>query len=373
MEIFLQLFTDYTIRTVAMGAAVLGIVSGSLGTFAMLRRQSLLGDAMSHAALPGVVLAFMLTGSKAPVVLILGAAVAGVIGTLFMLTITSFTRIKEDSALGIILSVFFGFGLMLLTFLQRNPGANQAGLNSFLFGQAATLLVRDVITMAIFGGGALLLLALFWKEFKLLSFDRDFGASLGYPMVMLDVLLTSLLVIAIVIGLQAVGVVLMSAMIVAPAAAARQWTDRLGIMVVLSAVFGAVAGVSGSLISSLERGLSTGPVVVLVISTIVFISLLFATRRGVVWNWIRRQRQRRILRLESVLNHMFKLAEQHDDWSHPHSTAVIQTMSYGRGVAPTLQALVGRGWVTQVDKDLWALTAEGAKEAQRFARRTEVR
>ena len=205
MEIFLQLFTDYTIRTVALGAGVLGIVSGALGTFAMLRRQSLLGDAMSHAALPGVVIAFMLTGSKAPIVLILGAAVAGVIGTLFMLTITRFTRIKEDSALGIILSVFFGFGLMLLTFLQRSPTANQAGLNSFLFGQAATLLVRDVITMAAFGGGALFLLALFWKEFKLLSFDRDFGASLGYPMVLLDVLLTSLLVIDIVIGLQAVG------------------------------------------------------------------------------------------------------------------------------------------------------------------------
>ena len=305
-------------------------------------------------------------------VLILGAAVAGVVGTLFMLTITHYTRIKEDSAFGIILSVFFGFGLMLLTFLQRNPIANHAGLNSFLFGQAATLLVRDVITMALFGGAALFLLALFWKEFKLLSFDRDFGASLGYPMVWLDVLLTSLLVIAIVIGLQAVGVVLMSAMIVAPAAAARQWTDRLSLMVLLSAVFGAIAGVSGSLISSLERGLSTGPVVVLVISTIVFISLLFASNRGVVWNWIRRQRQRRILQLESVLNHMLKLAEQHDNLTHPHPTAVIQTMSHGRGVAPTLQALVGKGWVQQIDKDLWALTPEGIKEARRFATQTNL-
>ena len=367
MEIFLQLFTDYTIRTVAMGAAVLGIVSGALGTFAMLRRQSLLGDAMSHAALPGVVIAFMLTGSKAPAVLIIGAAISGVIGTLFMLTITHYTRIKEDSALGIILSVFFGFGLMMLTFLQKSPTANQAGLNSFLFGQAATLLVRDVVTMALFGGVALLLLALFWKEFKLLSFDRDFGASLGYPMVLLDVLLTSLLVIAIVIGLQAVGVVLMSAMIVAPAAAARQWTDRLSWMVILSATFGAIAGISGSLISSLERGLSTGPVVVLVISTIVFFSLLFASNRGVVWNWIRRQRQRQVLQLESVLSHMLKLAEQHDNQAHPHPTAVIQTMSHGRAVDQTLQALVAKGWVQQIGKNLWALTQEGVDEAQRFA------
>ena len=275
-EFILQLFFDYTVRTVAMGAAVLGIASGALGTFAMLRRQSLWGDAMSHAALPGVVIAFMLTGSKAPLVLILGAAVAGILGTLLMLVVIRYTRVKEDSALGIVLSVFFGFGLVLLTFLQRSSTANQAGLNSFLFGQAATLLERDVVTMTVLGGLALLVLLLFWKEFKLLSFDRDFGASLGFPMTRLDILLTTLLVIAIVIGLQAVGVVLMSAMIVAPAAAARQWTNRLGLMVVISAAFGAIAGVSGALLSSLERGLSTGPVVVLAISIIVIVSLLFA-------------------------------------------------------------------------------------------------
>ena len=232
IDLINSLFFDYTIRTVALGAAVLGIVAGALGTFALLRRQSLLGDAMSHAALPGVLIAFMLTGSKAPLVLVLGAAVAGVLGTFLLLTITRYSRIKEDAALGIILSVFFGFGLMLLTYLQRNPTAAQAGLNSFLFGQAATLLVSDVITMAVFGGAALLALVVLWKEFKLLSFDRDFGSSLGYPMTALDMALTTLLVIGVVIGLQAVGVVLMSALIVAPAAAARQWTDRLSVMLV---------------------------------------------------------------------------------------------------------------------------------------------
>src|SRR5690606_14080069 len=163
-ELINDLFFDYTIRTVALGAAVLGIVAGALGTFALLRRQSLLGDAMSHAALPGVLLAFMLTASKAPVVLVLGAAVAGVLATFLLLSITRYSRIKEDAALGIILSVFFGLGLVLLTFLQRNPRAAQAGLNSYLFGQAATMLTADVVTMAVFGGGALLLLILFWKE-----------------------------------------------------------------------------------------------------------------------------------------------------------------------------------------------------------------
>jgi manganese/zinc/iron transport system permease protein len=294
-EILHGLLFDYTLRTVALGTAVLGLVSGTLGAFAFLRRQSLIGDAISHAALPGVVLAFMLTGIKGPAVLMAGAALAGIAGVLLVIAITRNTRIKQDAALGIILSVFFGFGLMLLTFLQRDPDARQAGLNQFLFGQAATLLAGDVLAMTLFGGAALVLLVLFWKEFKLLSFDRDFGASLGFPMPALEILITLLLVVAIVIGLQAVGVVLMSAMIVAPAAAARQWTDRLGWIVVLSGLFGAVAGVTGTAISGLASGLSTGPVIVLCISAIAAASLLFGSSRGIVWAWIRRQRNRQSL------------------------------------------------------------------------------
>lgn len=294
-QILHGLLFDYTLRTVALGTAVLGLVSGTLGAFAFLRRQSLIGDAISHAALPGVVLAFMLTGIKGPAVLMAGAAAAGIAGVLLVIGVTRSTRIKQDAALGIVLSVFFGFGLMLLTFLQRDPNARQAGLNHFLFGQAATLLGGDVLIMAIFGGAALVLLALFWKEFKLLSFDRDFGASLGFPMPLLEVGITLLLVVAIVIGLQAVGVVLMSAMIVAPAAAARQWTDRLGLMVMLSGLFGAAAGVAGTAISGLASGLSTGPVIVLCISAIAVFSLLFGASRGIVWAWLRRWRNRQAL------------------------------------------------------------------------------
>src|SRR5688572_18085118 len=121
LQLLHNLIFDYTLRTVATGAATLGIVSGALGSYAVLRKQSLLGDAMSHAALPGIALAFLLTGSKAPLVLLLGAVIAGWIGTLLMISIVRMTRIKDDSALGLILSVFFGFGLMLLTFIQRRP------------------------------------------------------------------------------------------------------------------------------------------------------------------------------------------------------------------------------------------------------------
>lgn len=365
------LFFDYTLRTVALGAAVLGLVSGALGSFAMLRRQSLLGDAMSHAALPGVVLAFMLTGQKGPVVLMLGAGAAGIAGILLMIGITRYTRIKEDSALGIILSVFFGLGLLLLTWLQRNPDARQAGLTTFLFGQAATLLARDVIVMALFGGSALLLLLLFWKEFKLLSFDRDYGASLGYPMQAIEILLTMLLVVAIVVGLQAVGVVLMSAMVVAPAAAARQWTNRLGWMVALAALYGALAGVAGTLVSSLGSGLSTGPVIVLCASIIVIASLLLAPNRGLVWNWIARRRRRRRLQTDQILTNLYLLAAQHQDLTHAHAAAVIGvTGARPQAVDAGLAALAESGLVVERTPGQWALTPAGIDQARSLLGKT---
>src|SRR3712207_2011667 len=231
----LDFLLDPTLRTIALGTATLGVVSGALGSFAVLRRQSLLGDAMSHAALPGIALAFLLTGSKASSPLLLGAFAAAWVATLVVMAILPTTRIKYDSALGIVLSVFFGVGLLLLTLIQKRPDASQAGLDRFLFGQAASLLERDLYVMAGLAALALAATVLLWKEFKVLSFDTEFGASLGFPVRALDVALTGLLVVAIVVGLQTVGVVLMSAMVVAPAAAARQWTDSLAVMVLLAA------------------------------------------------------------------------------------------------------------------------------------------
>ncbi len=367
-QLLRNLIFDYTLRTVALGAGTLGVVSGALGTYTVLRKQSLLGDAMSHAALPGVVLAFMLTRSKAPLVLIVGATVAGWLGTLLIMNVVKYTRVKADSAMGLVLSVFFGFGLMLLTFVQRMSDANQAGLDTFLFGQAAALLQRDVVTMGAIGGLALLLMVLFWKEFKLLSFDPEFGGSLGFPMRALDVLLTTLIVIAIVIGLQAVGVVLMSAMVVAPAAAARQWTDRMHVMVLLSALFGALAGVTGSVISSAATGLSTGPNIVLSISAIVMLSLLFAPNRGLIWRWIQAWRNRRTLQLEAVLLDLYALGLQHEDRTHGHPASVLRTMrTDATGVEHSLRELEDRGWVCCAQSDQWSLTDAGWREAERLS------
>jgi manganese/zinc/iron transport system permease protein len=363
------LVNDYTLQVVALGAAILGIVSGALGCFAVLRKQSLIGDAISHAALPGIVLAFMIFRSKAPLLLMLGAILAGWAGTTVVMGIVRNTRIKQDSALGFVLSVFFGFGLVLLTFVQQMPDARQAGLDRFLFGQAATMLEGDVITMAALGGVALLLMGLFWKELKLLSFDVEFGASLGFPMRAVDVLLTFLLVVAIVIGLQSVGVVLMSAMLVAPAAAARQWTDRLSWMVLLSAIFGALSGVSGALVSSLISRLSTGPTIVLSISLIVLVSLFVAPKRGLFWAWLRHRQNRGSHRLEAVLEILYTLSLQHEDPQHPHPISVLKIMGLEEAsLDRMLQELKARNWAEKNELGGWYLTSSGLQNAQQQAK-----
>lgn len=295
MNILSELIFDYTLRNVALGSMLLGIVSGVLGSFAVLRRQGLLGDALAHAALPGIAIAFMLTGSRNTIVLLLGAGIAGWIGTMLFLRIVKDTTISEDTALGVILSTFFGFGILLLTIIQNQNTADQAGLNRYLFGQAAALVASNVRTFAILGGIAFLILILFYKEFKLLSFDADFAASIGLRTRSLDILLTSLLVVAVMIGLQTVGVVLMAAMVIGPGAAARQWTDRLVTMLVLAGCFGALAGVTGAVISVQGARLPTGPMIILSLTTIVLVSLFLAPKHGYLPEYLRHRRNRRSL------------------------------------------------------------------------------
>ena len=365
MNLLHDLLFDYTLRTVALGAAALGAIAGALGCFAMLRRQSLLGDAISHAALPGIVLAFLLTGTKSVLVLVIGAAVAGWLGTLLVIGIVSATRIPQDSALGIVLSVFFGIGLVLLTYVQQMPTAAQAGLDRFLFGQAATLVGRDVALIAGIGALVLACVAVFWKEFKILSFDPEYAASLGFPVRRIEVLLTTLLVIAIVIGLQTVGVVLMASMVVAPAAAARQWTDSLGRMVGIAAVFGAIAGVGGAVVSGTTTDLPTGPAIVLAATAVVILSLLFAPGRGVVWSSVQQRANRRRIRTEAVLTDLYALARQHPDTEHGHAVGALETMEAGRfGVRRTLEVLEARALVRRLGDGSWTLTRAGQDEAR---------
>ena len=355
---------DYTLNIVMLGTAVIGIVAGTLGCFALLRKQSLLGDTISHAALPGVALAFLLTGSKAPGILLAGAILAGWIGTLLIGSIIRHSPIKEDSAMGIILSVFFGFGLVLLTVVQNKfPSASQAGLDKFLFGSASTLVQRDVMLMAGLGGITLIVLMLFWKEFKILSFDPDFAKTMGFPIRLLDIILMTLIVIAIAIGLQTVGVVLMSAMLVAPAAGARQWTNRLDVMAVLAATFGAISGVAGTLTSSMMDDLPTGPTITIFLTFFVFVSLLFARDRGLVWQSLQRKRNKRKIQSTTALITLLRLEESHPLEPRAHDLPALRASLHG-DVTGTMEQLVNQGLAQETRPHAWMLTASGKEEAQ---------
>jgi len=367
-EYFELLFTDYTLRTITLGTAVLGAICGMLGSFAVLRKQSLLGDAISHAALPGIAIAFLITGAKDTNILLLGALVSGLIGTFWIKGMISKTHLKTDTALGLVLSLFFGFGMLLLTFIQKQPNANQAGLDKYLFGQAATLVEKDVSLMIIVTAICLFVLLLFWKEFKILLFDAEYTQTLGFNTRFIDILITFFIVLAIVLGLQTVGVVLMSAMLLAPAAAARQWTNSLSTMIFLAALFGAFSGVFGTAISASQNNLSTGPVIVLVAAVFVIFSFIFSPGRGLLFREIRFRQNRRDLQLQKTLQLMHEIAVTHENISHPHAVKILN--NFQGFTKKTLQKLEEKEWIT-IQGQQWSLTSLGFEEAENLYNQQE--
>lgn len=375
MNILELIMTDYTLRIVSLGSIFLGIISGVLGSFAVIRKQSLLGDAVSHSALPGIAIAFILTGTKKTEVLLLGALISGLISTYIILGINKYSRIKFDSALALVLSVFFGSGIVLLTYIQKIPKANQVGLDKFIFGQASTLLRRDVQIMGVLGLILIAIVIIFWKEFKLASFDADYAESLGFSTNRINTLLFAMIVTAIIIGLQTVGVILMSAMLTAPGVAARQWTDKLSVMVFLSALFGAISGFLGTLMSSLVSKLPTGPMIVIVISTIVIISLAFAPNRGLIWRYLRDKKNQKEINEDQVLMNLYHLALNHKDISHSHDILIIkpkaQSAKAVKRVVSKLESLESRKLAKKDYFNKWAITSEGLDYVENYFKKEE--
>lgn len=273
---------NYTFLIVALGSISLGVLTGITGTFAVLRRQSLLGDSIAHSALAGIALAFIFTGTKNTEILLVGALIAGLIATFLINNIAKNSRINFESAMAVVMSSFFGLGFILLSHIQKSPDSEQAGLDRFLFGQAATILARDVFLVIIVTLIVLLLMAAMWKEIKLYTFDPVYAHSIGLNTDMLNFFLSAFVVAGIIMGIQMVGVVLMSALIIAPAVAARQWTRSLFSMTLLAALIGAVSGFGGTYISASISQFPTGPAIVLIASFIVLISITFAPGRGLI-------------------------------------------------------------------------------------------
>jgi len=279
---------------------MLGTAAGLAGCFAYWKRQSLMSDALAHAALPGVVIGFAILGFKSLPVMLLGAAASALLGAWAVTAIRAHSRVKEDTAMGIILSVFFGLGIMLLTMVNRMPGGGQSGLDGFIFGQAAAMVRQDMRTMTAVAAVELLVVLISFKEWKLYLFDPAFARGIGLSGRLMEAAYLTLLVVIIVIGIQAVGVILMAALLIIPAVSARYWTNAFGTMLALSALFGGGAGVAGTYVSTLGDGWPTGPFIVIAAAGIFLLSLVFGTRKGLFVKAMQRRAQMRRLKPQAV-------------------------------------------------------------------------
>lgn len=305
---------DYNTRLVVICTMLLGCACGLMGGFLLLRKRSLMGDTLSHATLPGVGLSFMLLvalggdGKSLPI-LLAGAGITGVIGCAAVLFIREQTRIKDDAAMGIVLSVFFGAGVAILGVIQKMPEGSAAGLESFIYGKTASMVMSDFQILVFITVCVITCSLLLFKEFRLLCFDENFAAVLGWPVKFLDILLLALITAVTVAGLQAVGLILIIAFLITPAAAARFWTNQLDRMLMLSALIGAASGWIGASLSAFFPRLPAGAVIVLVAALFFVVSMLIGTERGVMIRFLRQSQLEKRMGRQHLLRALYEILE----------------------------------------------------------------
>ncbi len=312
MEDFVYFFTfqDPSIAWVVLGITLLGIGSAYVGTFSFLDKKALLGDAISHAVLPGICLGFVLAGEKNPVYIVTGAFLSGGLATFMSSWLKKNTKLSEDTIIATILSVFFGFGIVLLTALQKSGNPEIAGLNSFIFGNAIGISESDLM---LYGGLSLviiLVLTFMLKEFRLMVFDPEYGKAIGFPMKTISFLFNVLMILAVVIGIQAIGVVLMAALLITPGAAARFWTDRLHPLLILAAFFSVLSGILGTYVSFVLPQMPTGPWVVVFLSLFALISFLISPKSGILFRFFARRKYLRKTHRDHLMKALYKAKEE---------------------------------------------------------------
>jgi len=362
-------FLDPNVGWVLVGMVCMCTGAAIVGVFMFLQKRALIGDTISHAILPGICLAFLIMQSKNILYLLTGAIGTGLLGLTSVNYITAKTRIKPDAALGIVLSVFYGIGILLLTFIQQSGNAAQSGLDKFLFGKAAAMVRADVITFAIFTSILVLMIIIWYRPLKLVTFDRDFALVKGLPVKRLEGMLSFMTVIAIAIGIQAIGVVLMAALLIAPVVAARYWTHNLQLLILLSVVFASISGIAGAYISYTLPRMPTGPWVVIVLALFALISILLGTSKGIVVRWYNQLQYKRKILKENILKCLYQLGEQDGDFYLPRRLDTIQNRRY----IPTIDLKRGsrllekKGLVTY-DTHQVGFTEEGLEEGKRIVR-----
>lgn len=364
-------FQDPNVRYVVLGSILLSASSAMVGCFSLLKKKALVGDAVAHSVLPGICAAFLFSSSKDVYLLIPGAFITGWLSLILIDYIVANSKIKKDTAIGLILSVFFGVGIVMLTSIQQSGNVSQSGLDSFIFGNAATLIGKDLVVFGVIGVILVLAIALFFKEFSLIAFDEAFAKTIGLPTRKLDLFLTTLTVLAVVTGITAVGVILMAAMLITPGSAARYWTSNIKRMVALAALFGAVSGIAGAYISFTAPAMPTGPWMVVVSSMIALFSFFIAPQKGIIAKWYTQRKNRHIILEENVLKIFYHLGEQQQNFEIARE---LQTLAARRALGGldvlkrTLFRLQVKGYVVQAESNAWRLSRKGIEKASRVVK-----
>jgi len=365
-------FKDPNVLYVVLGMLLINSSSALIGTFAFLRKRALIGDAVAHALLPGLCLGFMFAGEKNVTYLMIGAFASGWLATYAIDLIVNRSKVKQDAAIGIVLSSFFGLGIVLLTFIQKNAAGQHSGLNTFLFGQAAAINKSEIVAFAIILMLIVIALVLFYKAFVIVAFNKDFAHSVGLPVRFIEFLITSLTVLAIAAGIQALGVILMSALIVTPGAAARLWTHKLRLILVLAVCFSIFSGIGGAYVSYANSGMPTGPWVVVILSVFMFGSILIAPQKGMISRWRRARGNRKKILHENILKAIYQWHERqklHESLSVKLKTAdLISIRKFDTSdLLNGLKQLMRKDFVLR-DGESYILTESGKKESRRIVR-----
>ena len=364
---------EYNTRVVVLGVMALGTAAGLVGTFLLLRKRALTADALSHATLPGIAIAFMVmvafgSDGKSLLGLLVGAFVFGCIGVIGILCIRQTTKLKDDAAIGIVLSVLFGLGLCLLRMATELPSGSAAGLTGFIFGKAASMVASDAITMGGVALGVALVTTLLRKEWTLLCFDDKFGLVQGWPILSLDAILMAMVAIVTVIALQSVGLVLAVAMLIIPAASARFWTTKITTMLLASATIGCLSGWLGAVVSALVPRMPTGPVIVLICGFWFIISFVFGPNEGLIVRQVTRVRLNNRIAMQHILRAMWEVCESDNSFTF-ELEAVVRIRSWNkRTVLRLLKCCARKNFVSHLPSGKWLLTESGVAESARIVR-----
>lgn len=365
-------FKDPNVIYVVVGMFCITASSALIGTFAYLRKRSLIGDAVAHSLLPGICLGFILAGEKNTIYLFVGAFLTGWFSTYLVDYIVNHSKVKQDAAIGIVLSTFFALGIVLLTFIQNGSYTDQGGLNHFLFGQAAAINKSELVLFGVILFVILISVVLFYRAFVVVAFNADYAKSVGLPLRFIEFFMTSLTVLAIAAGIQALGVVLMSALIVTPAATARFWTHKLRKMLVIAVLFSVFSGIFGAYISYNNSGTPTGPWVVMVLSIITLLSFVLSPKKGILSSYLKAQKNKSKILHENILKAIYQYHERKQLQNTLHlflpASEIVGVRLFDTGkLQKGLKKLEKYGFIKK-ENNQFQLTPQGIVESKRIVR-----